>query len=127
MIKDTKLNRYARFRNVNNIKTKENDIDNNLIIIEGCLESDKKLKILIDNGSQAELISKQVALELGKTIRKSNAKLATATSEMQVEGEVDLNLTIAGHNTNIIAQVVEGLSPKYDVILGLGWLNDHQT
>ena len=46
---------------------------------------------------------------------------------MQVVGEVDLNLTIAGHNTNVTAQVVEELSPKYDVILGHGWLNKHQT
>ena len=103
MKKDTKLNKFARFRSVNSIKTYEKEIDNNLIIIEGCLESSRKLKILIDNGSQAELISKQTALELGKTIRKSNTKLATATSEMQVEGEVDLNLTIAGHNTNVTA------------------------
>ena len=53
------------------------DLDNDLIIIEGCLESNRKLKILIDNGSQAELISKDIALELGKTIRYSNTKLAT--------------------------------------------------
>ena len=120
MTKDTKLNRFARFRNVNNIKTKDKDIDNSLIIIEGCVESDKKLKFLIDNGSQAELISKQVALDLRKSIRKSNAKLATVNSEMTVIGEVDLNLTIAGHNTNVVAQVVDGLSPKYNVIIGLG-------
>ena len=127
MKKDTKLNKFARFRSLNNIRTNEKDIDINLIIIEGCLESNRKLKILIDNGSQAELISKQIALELEKTIRKSNTKLATATAEMQVVGEVDLNLTIAGHNTSVTAQVVENLSPKYHVILGLGWLNEHRT
>ena len=88
MSKDPKLNRFARFRNVNNIKSKNKDIDNSLIIIEGCVESDKKLKILIDNGSQVELISKQVALDLGKSIRNLNAKLATVNSEMTVIGEV---------------------------------------
>ena len=104
------------------------DLDNDLIIIEGCLESNRKLKILIDNGSQAELISKDIALELGKTIRYSNTKLATAQgSDMQVVGEVDLDLNIAGHNTSVTTQVVENLSPKYHVILGLGWLNDHRT
>ena len=46
---------------------------------------------------------------------------------MQVVGEVDLNLTIAGHNTSVTTQVVENLSPKYHVILGLGWLNEHST
>ena len=127
MSKDPKLNKFARFRRVHNINSKNKDIDNNLIIIEGCVESDKNLKILIDNGSQANLIAKQVALELGKSIRNSNTKLATVSSEMSVLGEVDLNLTIAGHNTNVVAQVVDKLSPKYDVILGLSWLNDHRT
>ena len=50
MKKDTKLNKFARFRAVNNIKTYEKQKDNNLIMIEGCLESSRKLKILIDNG-----------------------------------------------------------------------------
>ena len=127
MSKDPKLNKFARFRRVHNINAKNKDIDNNLIIIEECVESDKNLKILIDNGSQANLIAKQVALELGKSIRNSNTKLATVSSEMSVLGEVDLNLTIAGHNTNVVAQVVDKLSPKYDVILGLSWLNDHRT
>ena len=95
--------------------------------MEGCVESDKNLKILIDNGSQANLIAKQVALELGKTIRSSNTQLATVVSEMSVLGEVDLNLSIAGHNMNVVAQVVDKLSPKYDVILGIGWLNEHHT
>ena len=62
MSKDPKLNRFALFRNVHIINSKNKDIDNNLIIIEGCVESDKKLKILIDNGRQANLIAKQVAL-----------------------------------------------------------------
>ena len=100
--------------------------DNDLIIIEGCLESSRKLKILIDNGSQAELISKKIAIELGKSIRHSNTKLATAQgSDMHVIGEVDLNLNIAGYNTTVTTQVVENLSPKYHVILGLRLLNDH--
>ena len=46
---------------------------------------------------------------------------------MQVIGEVDLDLNIAGHNTTVTTQVVENLSPKYHVILGLSWLNDHNT
>ena len=115
--KNTKLNKFSRFRSVNNIRPNNKDLDNDLIIIEGCLESNRKLKILIDNGSQAELISKQIALELGKTIRKSNTKLATTqSSDMQVVGEVDLNLTIAGHNTRVTAILVENLIPKYHVI-----------
>ena len=127
--KSTKLNRFSRFRTVNNVRANMNDLDNDLIIIEGCLESSRKLKILIDNnGSQAELISKDIALELGKKIRYSNTKLATAQgSDLQVVGEVDLNLNIAGHNTNVTTQVVENLSPKYNVILGIGWLNEHRT
>ena len=92
------------------------------------MESNKKIKILIDNGSQAELISKEIALDLGKTIRNSNTKLVTAQEcDMQVVGEVDLDLIIAGHSTRVTTQVVDHLSPKYHVILGLGWLNDHST
>ena len=112
---------------MHNINVKSKDTDNNLIIIEGCVESDKNLRILIDNGSQVNLIAKQVALELGKNIRESNTKLSTVSSEMSVLGEVDLDLSIAGHNSSLVAQVVDNLSPKYDVILGLSWLNDHRT
>ena len=60
--KSSKLNKFARFRTVNNVRTNKQNLDNDLIIIEGCLESDRRLKILIDNGSQAELVSKEVAL-----------------------------------------------------------------
>ena len=66
-------------------------------------------------------------MELGLKIRKSDIQLASPSSELRVLGEVDLNLTIAGHNTNVIAQVVDGLSTKYDIKLGLGWLNKYQT
>ena len=97
---------------MHNINVKSKDIDNNLIIIEGCVESDKNLRILIDNGSQVNLIAKQVALELGKSIRESNTKLSTVSSEMSVLGEVDLDLTIAGHSTSLVAQFVDNLSPK---------------
>ena len=69
-----------------------------------------------------------MGLEIGNTIRRSNTKLATAQgSELQVIGEVDLNLTIAGYNTSVTTQVVENLCLKYHVILGLGWLNEHST
>ena len=125
--KSSKLNRFHRFRSINNVRDAKN-ADNDLVIIQGCLESGRKLKILIDNGSQAELISRKTALELGKSIRHSNSRLVSAQgSDMQVIGEVDLNLSIAGHNTSVTVQVVENLSTKYDVILGLSWLNQNNT
>ena len=68
MKKDTKLNKFARFRGVNNIKSCGKVSDNNLVIIGGEVAG-RQLNILIDNGSQAELISKQTALELGLKIR----------------------------------------------------------
>ena len=126
MKKDTKLNKFARFRGVNNIKTCEKVSNNNLVIIGGEVAG-RQLNILIDNGSQAELISKQTALDLGLKIRDSDIHLATPSSELKVLGKVNFNLTIAGYNTNVTAQVVEGLSTKYDVILGLGWLNTYKT
>ena len=125
--KDHKLNRFARFRRVHNINAKSKDTNNDLIIIEGCVESDKNLRILIDNGSQVNIIANQVAIELGKNIRESNTKLSTVSSEMTVMGEVDLNISIAGHSSSLVAQVVNELSPKYDVILGMPWLNDQKT
>ena len=113
---------------MNNVRTSTRNRNNDLTIIEGCLESDRKLKILIDNGSQAELISKDTAIELGKTIRQSSAKIITAQeAEMRVIGEVDLNIKIAGYETNVTTQVVENLSSKYHVILGVAWLNEHRT
>ena len=63
---------------MNNIRSDTKTADTDLVIIEGCLESGRKLKILIDNGSQAKLVSKETALNLGKTIRTSNIKLASA-------------------------------------------------
>ena len=124
----TKLNKFSRFRAVNNVKTENTTVNNGLVIIEGCLESNRVLKILIDTGSQAELISKEVAMELGKEIRPSNFSLAAAQgSDFNVVGECDLTLNIAGHLTNVTTQVVENLSKKYQVILGVGWLNEHKT
>ena len=50
-----KLNKFQRFRSVNNVRAGKTCANNDLVIIEGCLESNKKLKILIDSGSQADL------------------------------------------------------------------------
>ena len=74
----TKLNKYSRFRTINNVKTEHNTVKNDLVIIEGIIESNRTLKRLIDTGSQAELISKEAAVELGKEIRPSNFSLAAA-------------------------------------------------
>ena len=52
--------------------------DNDLIIVQGCVESGKSLRILIDFASQAELISESIARELNKNIVNSDMKLATA-------------------------------------------------
>ena len=73
-----KLNKFQRFRSVNNVRSGKTSVNNDLVIIEGCVESNKKLKILIDSGSQADLISKDIAMELGKDIRSSHMKLASA-------------------------------------------------
>ena len=52
-----KLNKFQRFRSVNNVRSDKTCVNNDLVIIEGCLESNKKLKILIDSGSQADLVN----------------------------------------------------------------------
>ena len=124
----TKLNKFSRFRTVNNVKTENKTVKNDLVIIEGIIESNRTLKILIDTGSQAELISKEAAVELGKEIRPSNFSLAAAQgSDFNVVGECDLTLNIAGHMSNLTTQVVEDLSTKYQVILGVGWMNENKT
>ena len=46
---------------------------------------------------------------------------------MEIKGQIDLNLQIAGHKINVSTQVVSQLSPLYNVILGLGFLNDNYT
>ena len=80
-----------RFRQVNNVRKIHNIPDNDLIIIKGCLENGKSLRILIDSASQAELISESAATELNKTIERSNMMLATAQGEnMEIKGQVDL-------------------------------------
>ena len=108
----TKLNKFSRFRSVNNVKTDNTNVNNDLVIIEGCLESNRVLKILIDTGSQAELISKDIALELGKKIRPSNISLAAAQgSDFQVVVEVDLTLNIAGHITNVTSDYTGSRKP----------------
>ena len=70
---NTKINRFINVRKgrqVNNIRKMNNIPDNNLIIIKGCLENGKSLRILVDNASQAELISESAAIELNKKNRK---------------------------------------------------------
>ena len=97
--------------------------------MKGCIEGNNKpLRILIDNASQAELISEKVAKELSKEITSSNIKLATAQgASLEIKGQVKLDLSIGGHKSEVITQVVSQLSPVYDAILGIGWLNQHDT
>ena len=117
-----------RARQVNNVRKIHNIPDNDLIIIKGCLENGKSLRILIDSASQAELISESAAIELNKTIERSNRMLATAHgADMEIKGQVELNLQIAGHKFDVTTQVVSQLSQNYDIILGIDSLNSHYT
>ena len=130
-MKGRKLNKFAHIRkikNINNINLHSRVPDNDLVIIEGCTENGKSLRILVDNGSQAELISESAARDLNKNIIKSNTTLTTAQGAgMNILGQVDLNLKIAEHEFNFPAQVVSQLSPLYDIIVGMAFLNDNTT
>ena len=125
----SKLNRFLnvrRARQVNNVRSNNSIPDNDLVIIKGCLENGKSLRILIDSASQAELITEQATFELNKSMAESNMKLATAQgADMEIKGQVNLNLQIAGHKFDVTTQVVSQLSPLYDIILGIGFLNSH--
>ena len=75
-----KLNKFLnirRARQVNNVRINNRIPDNDLVIMEGCLEGGKPLRILIDSARQAELIPEQVAKELNKNITESSMMLAT--------------------------------------------------
>ena len=116
-------------REINNVYRDNHNFNNNdLIIIQGCSESGKNLRILIDSGSQADLISEKTALALNKEINMSNIRLVTAQgSELKVCGQVNLNLDIVGQNYEIKPQIVKDLSPNYDLILGMTFLNNNVT
>ena len=122
------MKQIRRNRHINNIRLDSRIPDNDLIIIEGCTENGISLRILVDNGSQAELISEQAARELNTNIVKSYLALITGQRvDMNIKGEVELNLNNAGHKFNFSTQVVSQLSPLYDVILGIGFLNNNYT
>ena len=122
------MNKFKRFRSINNIRSSNKSVNTDLVIVEGCLASGMKIKVLIDNGSQANLVSKDTALKLGKSISPSSIRLAAAQgTDMEVIGETDLELSIGNHEKIVKAQVVDNLSEKYQVILGLAWLNNNNT
>ena len=93
-----KLNKFSRYRkskSINNVHNINSTTNNDLIIVEGCSEGGKQLRVLIDHGSQAELISKSAAQELRKTIVSSDMKLATAQgASLKISGQVNLDLYI---------------------------------
>ena len=125
-----KLNRYSKFRKARLVNNIFNNIPNiNLIIVKGCIEGNNKpLRILIDNFSLAKLISERAAKKLSKDITSSNIKLAMAQgASLEIKGQVKLDLSIGGHKSEVITLVVCQLSPVYDAILGIGWLNEHDT
>ena len=46
---------------------------------------------------------------------------------MEISGQVNLELCIGDHKSHIKAQEVKKLSSAYDMIVGIGWLNSHDT
>ena len=128
---NSKLNRFSKFRNaklVNNVNNYSSTPNNDLIIVKGCSEGGRPLRILIDHASQAELISEAAASQLNKNIISSDVKLVTAQgASLNVSGQVNLDLCIGGHKSYVAAQVVNQLSSAYDMIIGIGWLNQHDT
>ena len=96
-----RLNRFKninKFREINNVSgDNRNSKKNDLVIIEGCSEGGKNLRILIDSGSQANLISEKTVLALNKKVNKSDIRLVTAQgAEFTVCGQANLNLDIVG-------------------------------
>ena len=80
------------------------------------------------SASQAVLISEPIARELNTNIVNSDMILATAQgADILVKGQVNLNLEITGHKFEVKTQVINHLSPHYDIILGIGFLNQHRT
>ena len=123
------LNKFRKHRDFCSSSTKSADkVDNNLIIISGICGKDTDLRVLIDPASQAEIISKEAAERIGTSIRDTSAKLVSAEgSELNVIGQTDVCLGIAGTDYNLNAQVVSTLSKFYDIILGIGFLNTTHT
>ena len=127
--KSAKLNKFRKYRDFRSDSTKSLEkVDNNLIIISGICGKDTDLRVLIDPASQAEIISKEAAERIGNSIRDTDTKLVSAEgSELNVIGQTDVCLGIAGTDYNLNAQVVSSLSKFYDIILGIGFLNSTHT
>ena len=127
--KSSKCNRYRKYREFCSDTTQPLDKgDNNLIIISGIGGKELNLRVLIDPASQAEIISQEAVEKMENCISSTDTKLVSAEgSELNVIGQTDLCLEIAGNNYNLNAQVVPSLSNFYDVILGIGFLNRTHT
>ena len=123
------LNKFSKHRDFCSSSSKSLDkMDNNLIIISGVCGNNTDLRVLIDPASQAEIISKEAVEKIGNSIRETSTKLVSAEgSELDVIGQTDVSLGIAGSDYNLNAQVVSTLSKFYDIILGIGWLNSTST
>ena len=100
----------------------------NLVIVKTAAENGQQIKVLIDSAAQTEVLCQSTAERLGLKVRPSVAQINSAQgNEIEVVGECKFNLYFGKKLYEVRALVTPQLVAKCDVILGISFLNKHNT
>ena len=130
-VKNAKLNKFAwRRQLIANIRNGGDDTKvSDLVIIKCHAGTNRKpLRVLIDSGAQANVMSLKAVKNLQLELRASDIKLVSAQKEkLDVEGETEMDLIIANNQYNVKVVATPVLMEGIDIILGMSFLNEHET
>ena len=129
--KQWKLNKFKKRRLIiSNIQNGSSSSKNSDLVILKSLAGERRqpLRVLIDSGAQANIITQKAAQKLNIKLTYSDAKLVSAQKELlEVVGESEVDLFLGNNKYTVTVVVTPVLMDAADVILGMGFLNTHKT
>ena len=102
--------------------------NSNLIIIHGFTSAGLNIKVLIDSGAEANVLSEKIFKKMNQPKVNTDFSLSTAQGDaLPVLGSINMNLSLGDEIFEIETLITPILHNNFDLILGLPFLTENKT
>lgn len=102
--------------------------NSNLIIVKGFTSGGQNLRVLIDSGAEANVVSREVFKKMNQPKVHTDYSLSTAQGErLEILGLVNMELSLGDEIYTVETLITPLLHNNFDLILGLPFLTKNET
>ena len=102
--------------------------NSNLIIIHGFTSAGLNIKVLIDSGAEANVLSEKIYKQMNQPKVNTDFSLSTAQGDaLPVLGSINMNLSLGDEIFEVKTLITPILHNNFDLILGLPFLTENKT